>query len=181
MNTGVTYRGAALSTGGGGGGIMLVVTASGTTPSSRRQLGQSFEVRWGLSAAVGAELASLSGGRPRPALAPGDFVAHPRAVPSKRRRNEDKAPRDPRPSPRPWTFAPAAHGRWDKQVLSALSRIAGPFAFVFFSPSRSTLYYGRDRIGRRSLVVRTPRYQPPFKVDGPRSAGRASDENETTS
>lgn len=35
-----------------------------------------------------------------------------------------------------------------------LRSIQGPFAFVFFSKSRNRLYFGRDRLGRRSLLMR---------------------------
>ena len=37
-------------------------------------------------------------------------------------------------------------------VVSVLNKIAGPFAFVFFDGLRRKLYFGRDRLGRRSLL-----------------------------
>jgi asparagine synthetase B (glutamine-hydrolysing) len=37
-------------------------------------------------------------------------------------------------------------------VLEALKSICGPFAFVFFDNTRKYLYFGRDRLGRRSLL-----------------------------
>lgn len=41
------------------------------------------------------------------------------------------------------------------QLLSrALSRIEGPYAFVFYDASKSRLYFGRDFLGRRSLLWR---------------------------
>lgn len=39
-------------------------------------------------------------------------------------------------------------------ILRVLRSIDGPFAFVFFDKSSSKVYYGRDRLGRRSLVIR---------------------------
>ncbi|EXJ58598.1 hypothetical protein A1O7_06025 [Cladophialophora yegresii CBS 114405] len=38
-------------------------------------------------------------------------------------------------------------------IVQVLSAIAGPFAFVFFDAPNSTVYYGRDQLGRRSLLV----------------------------
>ena len=40
------------------------------------------------------------------------------------------------------------------RVLSALRAIEGPFAFAFFDKPSRSLYYGRDRLGRRSLLRR---------------------------
>ena len=40
-------------------------------------------------------------------------------------------------------------------VINVLNKISGPFAFVFYDGSRQTLYYGRDRLGRRSLLQQT--------------------------
>lgn len=39
-------------------------------------------------------------------------------------------------------------------ILNVLRSIDGPFAFVFFDASSNKLYFGRDRLGRRSLLVR---------------------------
>lgn len=39
------------------------------------------------------------------------------------------------------------------EVLNLLTSIAGPFAFVYYDAVSSTLYYGRDRLGRRSLMI----------------------------
>lgn len=39
-------------------------------------------------------------------------------------------------------------------VLQVLRSIDGPFAFVFFDKSSGKVYYGRDRLGRRSMVIR---------------------------
>lgn len=41
-----------------------------------------------------------------------------------------------------------------QSVAAALSRIAGPYAFVFFDALRGRLFYGRDFLGRRSLMTR---------------------------
>lgn len=40
-------------------------------------------------------------------------------------------------------------------VLDALRMIEGPFAFVFLDMQEKRIYYGRDRLGRRSLLVKT--------------------------
>lgn len=47
-------------------------------------------------------------------------------------------------------FVPSAY-----TLASALSRIAGPYAFVLFDHVRGRLYFGRDFLGRRSLMVQT--------------------------
>ena len=39
------------------------------------------------------------------------------------------------------------------RVGEVLTSITGPFAFVFYHASSSTVYYGRDRLGRRSLIL----------------------------
>ncbi|KAK1625484.1 asparagine synthase [Colletotrichum phormii] len=38
-------------------------------------------------------------------------------------------------------------------VLNVLRSIEGPFAFVYFDATSSRLFYGRDRLGRRSLLL----------------------------
>ena len=38
-------------------------------------------------------------------------------------------------------------------IAEVLTSIAGPFSFVFYEALSSTLYYGRDRLGRRSLIL----------------------------
>ena len=43
-------------------------------------------------------------------------------------------------------------------VSEALSRVAGPYAFVFFDHSRGRLFFGRDSLGRRSLLRRLTNY-----------------------
>ncbi|KAM0511184.1 hypothetical protein ACHAPE_010135 [Trichoderma viride] len=39
-------------------------------------------------------------------------------------------------------------------VLDALRSIEGPFAFIFLDKKTKRLYYGRDRLGRRSLLLK---------------------------
>lgn len=41
----------------------------------------------------------------------------------------------------------------DTGVLDVLREIKGPFAFVFLDRPAKRLYYGRDRLGRRSMLV----------------------------
>lgn len=38
-------------------------------------------------------------------------------------------------------------------VLDVLRSIKGPFAFVYFDTHSSRVYFGRDRLGRRSLLI----------------------------
>ncbi len=45
------------------------------------------------------------------------------------------------------TYSPASH------IAEMLTGIAGPFAFVFYDATSCMLYYGRDRLGRRSLIL----------------------------
>jgi hypothetical protein len=42
----------------------------------------------------------------------------------------------------------------EQAVLNVLRGIEGPFAFVFFDEHAATVYFGRDRLGRRSLLSR---------------------------
>ncbi|TQV92239.1 asparagine synthetase domain-containing protein 1 [Cordyceps javanica] len=46
----------------------------------------------------------------------------------------------------------AASIRGQRAILDTLRAIDGPFAFVFVDKPNRTLYYGRDRLGRRSLL-----------------------------
>ncbi|KIW18346.1 hypothetical protein PV08_02634 [Exophiala spinifera] len=39
------------------------------------------------------------------------------------------------------------------RIAQVLSHIAGPFAFIFYDAPTATVYYGRDRLGRRSLLI----------------------------
>ncbi|KAJ3497408.1 hypothetical protein NLG97_g1938 [Lecanicillium saksenae] len=47
-----------------------------------------------------------------------------------------------------------ASAQGHKAILDILRSIEGPFAFVFVDKPSRTLYYGRDRLGRRSLLVK---------------------------
>lgn len=38
-------------------------------------------------------------------------------------------------------------------VLQVIRSISGPFAFVYFDKTHEILYFGRDRLGRRSLLI----------------------------
>lgn len=40
-----------------------------------------------------------------------------------------------------------------QNISRVLSSIAGPFAFVFYNALTLTIYYGRDKLGRRSLLI----------------------------
>ena len=40
----------------------------------------------------------------------------------------------------------------DEAILTFLNTLHGPWALVYWSQSRKTVYYGRDRVGRRSLL-----------------------------
>ena len=44
----------------------------------------------------------------------------------------------------------------EKTIIETLTSIAGPFAFVFYDAPGQYLYYGRDHLGRRSLLSSTP-------------------------
>lgn len=44
----------------------------------------------------------------------------------------------------------------ESPVIEVLSRIRGPWAVVFWQASTSTLWFGRDVMGRRSLLVQLP-------------------------
>ncbi|KAK0115269.1 hypothetical protein ONS96_013732 [Cadophora gregata f. sp. sojae] len=46
-------------------------------------------------------------------------------------------------------------------ILEVLRSISGPFAFVFLDKKHGQLYFGRDRLGRRSLVVK---YDPDLSI-----------------
>jgi asparagine synthetase B (glutamine-hydrolysing) len=41
-----------------------------------------------------------------------------------------------------------------KVMQQALNRITGPYAFVYYHPRSNTLFFGRDPLGRRSLMYR---------------------------
>ena len=39
------------------------------------------------------------------------------------------------------------------KVVSVFSRITGPYAFVYYDACNAQIFYGRDNLGRRSLLV----------------------------
>ncbi|KAH0844717.1 hypothetical protein AYO21_01964 [Fonsecaea monophora] len=45
------------------------------------------------------------------------------------------------------------NGDYQRRIAQVLTNIAGPFAFVFYDATHSTVFYGRDRLGRRSLLT----------------------------
>ena len=42
-----------------------------------------------------------------------------------------------------------------EEILSVLRSLSGPFSLLYFSPSHSQLFFARDGIGRRSLLIGT--------------------------
>ncbi|KAI0185461.1 asparagine synthase-domain-containing protein [Xylaria flabelliformis] len=42
----------------------------------------------------------------------------------------------------------------EAHVIDVLRSIEGPFAFVYYDSAASRVYYGRDRLGRRSLLIK---------------------------
>ncbi|KAK5635149.1 hypothetical protein RRF57_010861 [Xylaria bambusicola] len=46
------------------------------------------------------------------------------------------------------------HQTREAYVLDVLRRIEGPFAFVYYDSASSQVYYSRDRLGRRSLLIK---------------------------
>ncbi|OAA45348.1 asparagine synthetase domain containing protein 1 [Beauveria brongniartii RCEF 3172] len=55
----------------------------------------------------------------------------------------------------------AASSHSQEAILDTLRAIEGPFAFVFVDKRNKSLYYGRDRLGRRSLLVKL---ESPFQL-----------------
>ncbi|GFP58009.1 asparagine synthetase domain-containing protein C4F6.11c [Trichoderma asperellum] len=52
-------------------------------------------------------------------------------------------------------IAASSNNSGDKDsILDALRSIEGPFAFIFLDKKAKRLYYGRDRLGRRSLLLK---------------------------
>lgn len=43
----------------------------------------------------------------------------------------------------------------EAQILDVLRNIEGPFAFVYYDYAAGRVYYGRDRLGRRSLLIKS--------------------------
>ena len=52
---------------------------------------------------------------------------------------------------------PSRHGNSAVQaVLKIIAKIAGPYSFVFYDSINRRIFYARDALGRRSLLVRRP-------------------------
>ncbi|KAL8867308.1 MAG: hypothetical protein Q9174_005748, partial [Haloplaca sp. 1 TL-2023] len=41
----------------------------------------------------------------------------------------------------------------NEAIANALQRVRGPYAFVFYTPANGKIFYGRDVLGRRSLLM----------------------------
>lgn len=52
----------------------------------------------------------------------------------------------------------------DEQVMTVLGSLEGPYAFVFYHAGSQSLYFGRDPLGRRSLLVHWPTLRRPYFV-----------------
>ena len=52
----------------------------------------------------------------------------------------------------------------NRRVFEALSSICGPFAFVFFDNVHKQLFFGRDRLGRRSLLYNNLRNSESIEI-----------------
>ena len=52
--------------------------------------------------------------------------------------------------------ASGSSNRVSEAVVTAMSKTSGPYAFVFYDGHSRVLYYGRDILGRRSLLIRWP-------------------------
>ncbi|KEY74101.1 hypothetical protein S7711_05352 [Stachybotrys chartarum IBT 7711] len=52
-------------------------------------------------------------------------------------------------------LAASSHNDRRDEVLDALRAVEGPFAFIYFDKPAGRLYYGRDRLGRRSLLIQS--------------------------
>ncbi|KAI1363950.1 asparagine synthase-domain-containing protein [Xylaria arbuscula] len=51
------------------------------------------------------------------------------------------------------------HQDREAHVLDVLRRIEGPFAFVYYDSASRRVYFGRDRLGRRSLLIKVSENQ----------------------
>ncbi|KAI0550580.1 asparagine synthase-domain-containing protein [Xylaria curta] len=52
------------------------------------------------------------------------------------------------------TFASSPSRTREAHVIDVLRSIEGPFAFVYYDSAAGRMYYGRDRLGRRSLLIK---------------------------
>ncbi|EJD55190.1 hypothetical protein AURDEDRAFT_78144 [Auricularia subglabra TFB-10046 SS5] len=57
------------------------------------------------------------------------------------------------------------------EVVEIFAKLEGPYAFVFYSAAESALYFGRDPLGRRSLLVQHPTTELPVFALSSASAG----------
>ncbi|KAF9454906.1 hypothetical protein P691DRAFT_799912 [Macrolepiota fuliginosa MF-IS2] len=60
-------------------------------------------------------------------------------------------------------------------VAELLGRIEGPYAFAFYHAPSQSLYFGRDPLGRRSLLVHRPTTREPYFVLSSVSNGAEND------
>ena len=51
-------------------------------------------------------------------------------------------------------FETSRQGSLEQAVLTRISSLTGPFAFVFYDAVNQRLYFGRDVLGRRSLLIK---------------------------
>ena len=49
----------------------------------------------------------------------------------------------------------ASASKGHQGILDAIRSIDGPFAFIYLDKTAKRMYYGRDRLGRRSLLTKT--------------------------
>ena len=59
-----------------------------------------------------------------------------------------------------------------KAVFTILEKISGPYAFVFYDDFNRLLFYGRDALGRRSLLIKT---SPDHSIEIASSRGEQAD------
>ncbi|KAF8807600.1 hypothetical protein BYT27DRAFT_7233106 [Phlegmacium glaucopus] len=62
-----------------------------------------------------------------------------------------------------------------EQIRDLFSRIEGPYAFVFYHASTQRLYFARDPLGRRSLLLHRPTNDLPYFLLSSVSTGNNSD------
>ncbi|BGP57132.1 hypothetical protein JCM8202v2_004772 [Rhodotorula sphaerocarpa] len=58
-----------------------------------------------------------------------------------------------------------------ERFLEAIGPVEGPYAFVYFQASSNRLYFGRDPLGRRSLLYRAPNASQPLVLASNAPAG----------
>ncbi|KZT74799.1 hypothetical protein DAEQUDRAFT_659957 [Daedalea quercina L-15889] len=50
------------------------------------------------------------------------------------------------------------------EIRDTMGSIEGPYAFVYYKASSQTLYFGRDPLGRRSLLIHRPTQKRPYLI-----------------